>query len=358
MTSPLELLRRKRVLIIGAGQAGLAMGHALTRAGLKPQVDFMMIDAGSAGERSWNRRWHSLELCTPTGHSSLPGIPFPGSRSRHPRTDEVATYLDDYADTLGLIPMWDTRAHSIQVDPHGHGLSVATNVGEVTTRNVVAATGPFAEPTLPEFAHRVRVSGENLHSDSYTHPKQISEGSVLIVGAGSTGRQLARELAGSHQVTLAVGTARLELPRQFLGIDMFSWITATGALRKPTRSSHVRRRARREVVIGESLEELRNLGVRTVPRLVDAAGSTFHLQDGNTLTARSVLWATGYQPGFDWLPDQVRGADGGIVQRRGRTPVPGLYVLGLPRMRTRGSSLLSGVGRDAAHIARVIGTRP
>ena len=203
MTSPLEDLRLKRVIVVGAGQAGLAMGHALARTGLKPQVDFMIVDASAAGDRAWIRRWHSLRLFTPARHSSLPGIPFPGPRSHYPRTDEVADYLDNYAAQLGLLPMWNTRVHGVQVDPHGHRLTLITNVGEVEARNVVAATGPFAEPRFPEFAGRVRVPGRNLHSDDYTHPKQLPDGSVLIVGAGNTGRQIARELSSSHQVTLA-----------------------------------------------------------------------------------------------------------------------------------------------------------
>lgn len=352
MTSPLEDLRLKRVIVVGAGQAGLAMGHALARTGLKPQVDFVILDAGTAGDRAWNRRWHSLRLFTPARHSSLPGIPFRGFRSQYPRTDEVAVYLEDYAAQLGLVPMWGTRAHGVQLDPRGHGLPLITNVGEVATRNVVAATGPFAQPRVPGFASRVRVPGQNLHSDSYTHPKQFPDGSVLIVGAGNTGRQLARELAGSHQVTLAVGTPQRELPQRLLGVDIFSWMTATGILRIPARFS------RREVVIGESLEELRALGVRMVPRLVDTAGSAFHFVDGSRLTAQSVLWATGYRSGFDWLPDRVRDPGGDIEQTRGTTSVPGLYVLGLPWMHTRSSALLSGVGRDATRIARMIGRRP
>jgi putative flavoprotein involved in K+ transport len=343
---------------VGAGQAGLAMGHSLARAGLKPQVDFVILDADAAGDRAWDRRWHSLRLFTPASHSSLPGVPFPGARSQYPRTDEVAAYLEDYANELGLIPMWGTRVHGIRQDSHGHGLTLVTNVGDVTTRNVVAASGPFAAPRFPGVAGRIHVAGENLHSDSYTHPKQLSDGSVLIVGAGNTGRQLARELANSHKVTLAVGTPQRELPQRLLGVDIFTWMTAAGVLRIPARSPIGRRLSRREVVIGESLEELRSIGVQIVPRVVDAAGSTFHLEDGSTIVTHSVLWATGYKPGFDWLPEEVRDRGGGIVQRRGATPVPGLYVLGLPWMHTRGSALLSGVGRDATHIARMIGRRP
>ena len=358
MTSALEDLRLKRVIVVGAGQAGLAMGRALARTGLKPQVDFMIVDASVEGARAWNRRWHSLRLFTPARHSSLPGLPFPGSASRYPRTDEVAGYLDDYANQLGLAPMWGTRVHGVQRNPHGHGLTLTTNVGEIATRNVVAATGPFAEPRFPRFAGQVSVPGQNLHSDSYTHPKQLPDGSVLIVGAGNTGRQLARELAASHDVTLAVGSRQRELPQRFLGADIFSWLKATGVLRIPAPSAIGRRLARREVVIGQSLDELRALGVKMVPRLVDATGSTFHFEDGRSLAAQSVLWATGYEPGFNWLPDQVRSPSGGIVQTRGETSVPGLYVLGLPWMHTRSSALLTGVGHDATRIARLIGRRP
>ena len=358
MRPQLEALRLKRVIIVGAGQAGLAMGHALARSGLKPQVDFTIIDADPTADRSWNRRWHSLRLFTPALHSSLPGAPFPGSPSRYPRTDEVSDYLESYANQFGLAPKWGTRADAVRANPHGHGLTLVTNFGEVTTHNVVAATGPFAEPNLPSFAPRVRVDGKDLHSHSYTHPKQLPDGPVLIVGAGNTGRQLARELAGSHQVTLAGGTPQLELPQRLLGVDIFSWMSATGVLRIPARSALGRRLSRREVVIGESLESLRSVGVRLKPRVVEATGSTFYHEDGDATVAHSVLWATGYRPGFGWLPEETRGRDGAIAQRRGETSIPGLYVLGLPWMHTRSSALLGGVGRDAARIARMIGRRP
>ncbi|MBX3309362.1 MAG: NAD(P)-binding domain-containing protein [Cryobacterium sp.] len=334
------------------------MGHALVRIGLTPQVDFVILDADSARNRSWSRRWHSLRLFTPARHSALPGIPFPRPGAAYPRTDEVARYLDDYANQLGLVPQWGTRVHGVTEDSHGHGLTLVTNLGTLTTRNVVAATGPFAEPIFPSFAGRVRVDGANLHSDSYTHPKQLPDGSVLIVGAGNTGRQLARELASSHQVTLAVGAPHRELPQRLAGVDIFSWMTATAVLRIPARSPIGRLMSRREVVIGQSLEQLVSIGVQLVPRVMDAAGSTFHLEDGSITVADSVLWATGYRSGFDWLPGETRDDGGGIVQRRGATSVPGLYVLGLPWMHSRGSGLLSGVGRDATHIARMIGRRP
>lgn len=358
MRSQLEALRLKRVIIVGAGQAGLAMGHALARSGLKPQVDFTIIDADPTADRSWNRRSHSLRLFTPARHSSLPGVPFPGSPARYPRTDEVADYLENYANQFGLTPKWGIRAHAVQADPHGHGLTLFTNLGEVTTRNVVAATGPFAEPKLPGFAARVRVDGEDLHSHSYMHPKQLPEGSVLIIGAGNTGRQLARELASSHEVTLAGGIPQPELPQRLLGIDIFSWMSATGVLRIPARSALGRRLSRREVVIGESLEALRSIGVRLKPRVVEATGSTFYHEDGDTTVAHSVLWATGYRPGFGWLPEETRDGDGAVAQHRGETSILGLYVLGLPWMHTRSSALLGGVGRDAARIARMIGRRP
>lgn len=334
------------------------MGHALARAGLKPQVDFSILDAAEAEERSWNRRWHSLRLFTPARHSGLPGAPFPGPRDRYPRTDEVAGYLELYASQFGLVPTWDTQVQSVRVNSHGHELTLITNHGELAALNVVAATGAFAEPRFPDFAIRASVDGENLHSDVYTHPKQIPAGSILIVGSGNTGRQLAQELAGSHQVTLAVGNPQRELPQRILGLDIFSWMNVTGALRIPTHSPIGRLLSGSEVVIGNRFEELTEVGVRIVSRVVDAVGPRFELEDGDTVEPHSVLWATGYRPGFDWLPQQARGKDGGIVQRRGATPIPGLYVLGLPWMHTRGSALLTGVGRDAARIARMIGRRP
>lgn len=351
-------LTHKRVIVVGAGQAGLAMGYSLLRNGLKPQKDFVIIDSAQRDERSWKNRWHSLTLFTSARYSALPGLPFPGDPDRYPRADEVATYLADYADQLGIRPIWGTRALAVAASTARPSLTLRTSDGDFETRNVVAATGPFGVPKFPPFAGRTRVPGHNLHSSEYTHPKQVPPGAVLIVGSGNSGRQLAAELSHSHEVTLACGSSQPELPQRFLGRDIFAWLKYSGLAAAPLPAFMRTSLSRREVVIGTSLGQLRDLGVHTVGRVTSGEEGVFYVEDALPVTPTSVIWATGFDSGFAWLPPEVRDDRGGVEQRRGATSVAGLFTLGMPWMRSRGSALLTGVGSDASHIAKLIRDRP
>lgn len=349
-----------RTVIVGAGQAGLAMAYALMQHGQKPQEDFRLIDADEPGALAWKRRWHSLTLFTPAWYSSLRGLQLPGDPDRHPRADEIADYLDDYRDAMGIAPSWRVRARSVTPDEHGHGLVLATNAGEIWTRNVVAATGPFSQPRRPDFAASVSVPGVVLHSDDYTHPNQLPRGSVLIVGAGNTGIQIARELSDSHEVSISAGSPQRRLPQSLLGVDVFRWLKLSGLLNVQTTSWLGRRMSAHDTIIGAGLGELGDHSVRILPRAVDWRNGAIHFEDTTQMRPDSILWATGYRPGFDWLPTEVRTADtaSGIIQRAGATPVRGLYALGAPWLRSRGSALIGGVSADAARIARKIASAP
>lgn len=334
------------------------MGYALAHNGLEPQRDFVIIDAAEPGQLAWARRWDSLRLFTTARSSALPGVPFPGEQSRYPLASEVAAYLDGYAQQIGLRPRWGVSALGVSETEHGHALRLVTSDGTIEARNVVAATGPFAHPRYPAFASDVVVPGVSIHSDDYRRPEQIPPGTVMVVGAGNTGMQLARELSGTHQVVLAAGAARRSLPQTRFGIDTLDLLRAVGLLSVPVTTRLGRRLARSEPVIGESTAALEARHVTVIERLAGARGNSFDTVTGRSFEADSVIWATGYEPGAAWLPAGVRGSGGAVLQRRGVTPVAGLYTLGLPWMHTRGSALLGGVGRDAAYLARLIAGRP
>jgi putative flavoprotein involved in K+ transport len=350
-------LSNRRVVIVGAGQAGLAMGHSLIQVGLEPQRDFVLIDSGRHDGLAWNRRWDSLQLFTAARDSSLPGLPLAGG-DRYPRGGEIGAYLQRYAARFGLKPRWRVTAHSVSSAPHGHGLRLKTNVGVIETRNVVAATGPFSRPRYPQFAPVVAVPGLNIHSDDYRNPRQVPPGDVLIVGAGNTGMQLAHELSDTHRVVLAAGSPRRTLPAAVAGVGTLRLLRASGALSLPVATWLGRRLSAAEPVIGRTVENLRWRGVRVTGRVAGARGAEFRIDGGEVLEVQSVIWATGYAHGASWLPESLHEANGDIRQRRGVTAVPGLFTVGLPWMHTRGSALLGGVGRDAAHLSRMIARRP
>ncbi len=349
-TSPPESLP---VAIVGAGQAGLAMSHALLERGLRPAEDFVILDAGSAQTLSWRRRWDSLTLFTPTWHSHLPGLRMPGAQRRYPSSKDVADYLDLYRASLGVEPKWDTRAVSVHPQ-RDDSLMLQTSTGSLRARAVVAATGPFAIPQYPGFANDTAVDGANLHSDAYRNPDQLPRGPVLVVGSGNTGIQIARELSAHRCVSIAQGSPQPRLPHRLLGVDLFRWLQLTGVLSAPSNGRIGRRISRRELVVGPGLVDLASRGVHLLPRAVDGNRDRISFADGVERRFESVIWATGYRNGFGWLPEAVVGADGTLDQQDGRTPIAGLYVLGDSWLRNRGSALLGGVGTDARLIARHI----
>jgi putative flavoprotein involved in K+ transport len=197
-----------------------------------------------------------------------------------------------------------------------------------------------------------------LHSVEYRRPADVPSGRVLVVGGGNTGFQLAKELAATHDVELAVGTKQTPLPQRLLGRDLFWWLTTTGILSKTVETRLGRRARERDTLIGSSPRRLqRRHGVRLRPRVVSAQGRTVGFADGTELEVDAVLWATGYRPDHAWIALPVFGDDGRLRHRRGVTDVPGLFFLGLSWQHTRGSALIGFVGDDATFVAEQVAKR-
>jgi len=335
-------LARRRAIIVGAGQSGLAVAAALSAEGLRPQQDFVVIDAADAGQRSWSSRWHSMVLLSDARHSALPTRRHPGDQRRRPRVDEMVDYLKVVEAGVGVETAWGIRVTGVERRGDGPTLHLSTTAGEVQTRNIVCATGAATHPRLPEWATALSVPGVAIHTSSYQYPRQIPTRDVLIVGGGNSGLQIARELAASHTVTVAVRTRRAHRP-------LASYPLAAGG-RRPLFGGDFRP----EPVFGDSYERLQQAGVRVVPAVTDARGGAVTFADGTTASPGSVIFATGYLPGDDWLPDEarIRGP------RRTTTPVPGLFVAGFPQYSRRGVDTIAGVSADATAIARHIINRP
>ncbi|GLJ80170.1 NAD(P)-binding domain-containing protein [Microbacterium imperiale] len=335
-------LSHRRVIIVGAGQAGLAVAAALSAKGLRPQHEFVVIDAAPEGQRSWGSRWHSMMLLSDARHSSLPTRRLPGDQRRHPRVDEMVDYLRFVEAGLRVETVWGIRAVGVEHRGNGSTLLLATTAGEVQTRNVVCATGAAAHPRVPKWASGLTVPGVALHSRDYLYPRQIPTSDVLIVGGGNSGVQLARELSASHRVTLAVRTPRRLRP------------TAGYAAAAGESVSWLSRERRAEPVFGDSYEQLRRAGVTLRPAVTAAAGTTVSFADSSQAQPGSVILATGYLPGDGWLPDAARKG----TSRRTLTGMPGLFVAGMPRYGGRGADTIAGVWRDATTIAHHIIHRP
>jgi putative flavoprotein involved in K+ transport len=338
------------VVVIGAGQAGLAMGYFLTRQGLK----FVILEASDSIGAAWRDRWESLTLFTPRRYSSLPGWPFPGDPEGYPTRDEVIAYLEQHAETFEFPIELESRVRRLTSEDERFVIEVAGRT--LTARQVVVATGPFQTPFVPEVASRLAPEVFHTHSTGYQKPSDLPElGTVLVTGGGNTGFQIAKELSATHKVILSVGSRQTPLPQRLLGRDLFWWLTKSGALKTTVESRLGRKLRHRETLIGSSPRELRRrFGVELKPRVVDADGRVVRFEGGSELEVDAVIWATGYRPDYSWIDLPIFGGEGRLSHRRGVTDVPGLYFLGLTWQHTRGSALIGWVKDDAEFIAEQI----
>jgi putative flavoprotein involved in K+ transport len=346
--SPAPDLDSLDVIVIGAGQAGLALGHQLARRGAR----FLLIDAGPEIGHSWRRRWDSLRLFSPAQYDSLPGLPFPAPADTHPGKEDVADYLAAYAAHFALPVRLSSPALRVHREQDG-GFVVTTPTGALRAKQVVVATGPFQTPHLPTVSAQLDPLVPQLHSADYRSPAQLPEGSrVLVVGAANSGLQIAAELAEACTVTVAVGSKPLELPQRIAGRDLFFWLTKSRFFSVPTHSRLARRlRARGDLVIGTRTATLRDRGIDFRPRLTGFTGDSARFADDSTLDVDAVVWATGYRSDYSWLHVPGAVVDGQVRHEAGVSDVAGLYFLGLPWQTCRGSALLGFVGADAATLS-------
>lgn len=393
-------------IIIGGGQAGLAMSRCLTDRG----VEHVILERGRVAERWRSERWDSLRLLTPRWQSRLPGW-----RYRGPDPDgfmtksEVVTYLDEYARSFRA-PL-HTGVAVTRVHGRGDSFEVQTDAGGWVSSNVVIATGYCARAAVPAFAADLAGDIDQLVPTQYRNPQQLRAGGVLVVGASATGIQLASEIARTgREVILAVGS-HIRMPRHYRGRDIMRWLDEMGVLGETTDQvpdiDASRRQPSLQLIGSEAggaldLQVLQERGVRIVGRVTGASGHRAYFSDdladaiGHAdrkmhgmldridlhlsrlrLTrafpveprprsvavptapravdlrdrgVNTVVWATGYRREYPWLHIPVLDAKGEILHRGGVTPRPGLYVLGLQFMRRRNSAFLDGVGADAADL--------
>jgi putative flavoprotein involved in K+ transport len=343
---------RYYVAVVGAGQAGLAMGYFLARQGLR----FVILEAEDSIGAPWRTRWDSLKLFTSRRYDALPGLDFPGDPSGYPSRDEVIAYLEQYADEFKLPVRSKSAVQSLRARDRGFVLELAG--GEtIEADQVVVATGPFQTPFVPPLANEFAPNVFQTHSTGYRRPTEVPEGVVLVVGGGNTGYQIAEELATTREVHLAVGARQMPLPQRLLGHDLFWWLEKLRLLEKNIDSRVGRRLSERETLIGSSPRGARRQGIELRPRLTAVSGRTATFADGSELKPDAVIWATGYRPDYSWIDPSITDERGRLRHRRGATDIPGLYFLGQQWQYTRGSALLGWVKDDAAYLADLVATR-
>src|SRR5215208_8088512 len=207
-----------KVAVIGAGQAGLAMGYFLKRQGRR----YVILERAGEIAPAWRERWESLTLFTPRRYSGLPGLPSPGDPDGYPTRDEVIAYLERYAETFDL-PI-ELSSDVKELDRGDDGRLRLQRDGRTTTADqVVLATGPFQAPYVPTLADELADDVFQTHAVGYRRPDEVPQRTVVVVGGGNTGFQIAKELAATHKVLLSVGARQMPLPQRLLGRDLFWW---------------------------------------------------------------------------------------------------------------------------------------
>lgn len=345
------MTEHRDVIVIGGGQAGLAIGHFLAQ----QRQRFAILDAASEPAAAWRERWDSLKLFTPVRYDGLPGRAFPGDPDSYPVRDQVIAYLEEYARHFQLPLELNSRVLAVRGADGGFELELADRV--YTADQVVVATGPWQIPFTPPIASGLAAGVRQLHSTAYRRPSQLPDGPVVVVGGGNTGYQIAEELVASHEVHLAIGARQTPLPQRILGRDLFRYLEGLGLMGKSVDSRLAQRLKDRETLIGSSPRAARKRGIRLRPRVTAATGPALTFADGSQQAASTVIWATGFRLDHSIVRLPVFDADGRAEHRRGVTAVPGLYFLGLPWQHTRGSALLGWVKNDARYIAQQIAQR-
>jgi putative flavoprotein involved in K+ transport len=350
-------------VIIGGGQAGLAVGYHLKKQG-RP---FVILDANERVGDSWRKRWPTLRLYSPAKLDGLPGMPFPAPRHSFPSGLEMADYLESYATQFDLPVLNGTMVTSLERNGVGF---VVEGDRSLTADNVVVATGVFQHerPVLPEFAPELDPSIRQLHSAEYKGPEQLQRGPVLVVGAAHSGGDIAHEVAKAGFPTILAGRDTGQLPvdiesrKARLGFAVLR-IVWTRVL---TVSTPMGRKAKAELrthggpLLRVKRADLEAAGVeRVLDRVVRVENGRPVLADGRVVDAANVVWCTGFRNDYSWirLPVPVE-EDGYPEQTRGAVPSqPGLYFVGMPFLHSFASMLILGAGRDGKRVAEQIAAR-
>jgi putative flavoprotein involved in K+ transport len=347
--------------IIGAGQAGLATAYHLQRRG-RPCV---ILDGNRRVGDNWRAHWDSLRLYTPAGYDGLPGLPFPASKWSYPTKDEVADYLAAYVERFALPVRMSTQVDRLEAADGSYVLHLGDD--RIIADNVVVATGTFGRtPSIPDFAMDLDPSIRQLHSSEYRSPAQLKRGSVLVVGASHSGTDIAFEVASTHPTVLAgrdPGQVPVRLDHWSVRVVMP--VIAFLGKHVLTRRTPIGRKAIDEVrfhglpMLRVKRSDLQARGVDRSPgRVTGVHDGRPVVDDVGALDVANVVWCTGFRQVFDWIDLPIFGADGWPREMRGVvSAAPGLFFCGLAFQYAAASTVLPGVGRDAAYIARQIGTR-
>ena len=354
-------IERVETVVVGGGQAGLSVGYHLARLG-RP---FVILDANDRIGDSWRKRWDSLRLFTPAKFNGLAGMRFPTSPNEFPTKDEMGDYLEAYAKRFKLPVRSGTKVDRIS----RRDQTYLVEAGEYRFKadHVVVAMSRYQDPWVPAFARDLAPGIVQLHSCDYRNPAQLQAGDVLIAGAGNSGAEIARELAGSHKVWLSgrdVGQIPFNLASLPSRLFLARFVLRFVFHRVLTTDTPMGRKAKPKVVrhggplIRVKRKQLDAAGVDRLPKVVGVRDGLPLLEDANVADVANVIWCTGFRADFSWIDLPVFDEERMPRQVRGVVPnEPGLYFVGFIFLYALSSTMIHGVGRDAEYVANVIARR-
>ncbi|WP_055077642.1 MSMEG_0569 family flavin-dependent oxidoreductase [Pseudanabaena sp. 'Roaring Creek'] len=402
------------VVIVGGGQAGLSMSYCLKEKGL----DHIIFEKNKIANAWRSQRWDSFCLVTPNWQCQLPGYPYQGNDPEgFIKRDEIVRYIEGYASSFN--PPIKEGVEVLNLRRSDRGIfTVTTSIGEYTADQVVVAIGAYHQPKIPKIAERLPDGILQVHSSRYKNPESLPDGSVLVIGTGQSGCQIAEDLhLAGRKVHLSVGSAPRS-PRRYRGKDAVEWLDMMGyyelSIDRHPQKEKVRNKANhyltgrdggREIdlrrfalegmelhgrlksISSNKLEFLNDLKQnldgadavyesikKTIDNFIETneiaapteppyypvwqpAGDADPMLDLDIANITTVIWCTGFQSDFSWLEIPVFDGKGYPAHDRGVTEVRGLYFLGLPWLYTWGSGRFSGIARDAAYLADYIMAR-
>ncbi|GAA4780842.1 MSMEG_0569 family flavin-dependent oxidoreductase [Microbacterium gilvum] len=397
-------------VVVGGGQAGLALSRHLVERG----IDHVVIERGEVAHEWRDGRWDAFTLVTPNWHCRLPGYPYEGPDPDGFMTrDEVHAWVRGYAETFDAPVAEGVEVLRVTPRPEG-GFTVATTAGVLTADTVTSATGGYHDPVVPAWAADVPASVAQIHSHEYRNAEQLPTGPVLVVGTGQSGTQIAEDLLiEGRDVHLAVGRAP-RVARFYRGKDCMTWLAEMGLYDVPVAAHGLaKRESTNHYVTGRDggrdidLREFALRGMILHGRALEVVGGAVRFDD--TLTANldhadsvaesikddidryieregiaappesrrepvwvpspggsavdlgeigSIVWAVGFRADWGWLGDlDVLDHEGHPQHDRGATAVPGFHFLGLPWLHTWGSGRFHAIARDAEHVAGLVADR-
>jgi putative flavoprotein involved in K+ transport len=343
---------RVHTVVIGGGQAGLSVGYHLRKQG----INFLILDANNRIGNAWRNRWDSLRLFTPARYVELPGMRFPGKAEAFPTKDQIADYLEFYAERFQLPVQCGVKVD--RLSKNGNHFLINAGSLQYEAEHVVVAMADYQVPSVPVFAQDLDPGILQLHPQSYKNPRQLQEGGVLVVGVGNSGADIAIDVARSHRTWIAgKETGHIPFPIdawfaryvafrviRFLGHHVLTLNTPIGRKKRPQLLN------RATPLIRIKPQNLIDAGIERVGRVSGVQAGKPLLEDGRTLEVKNVIWCTGYEPGFSWIDLPVFDQEGRPVHERGISKVAGLYFVGLHFQYAMSSATLIGIGRDAEFV--------